>query len=310
MGICLCSALFVALQGAPPADSVAEWWRRVAADSSDAPAWLALGRAYIVRAGTYHIEHPAGGDREAAFAFDTAAYAFGRAATRPPGPARDTALAYAAFTWGESALLTWELDGLEALGGAGDAVATRLRLPPVLGELAENLLRACPDDGVLLTAGDADSYSTWLLRFGRHLRPDLIIIPLTVWENDSVFRQRVADDLELPRPTDADPGALWRALAARRPVCASTVFEAPPLAAARLSWRPAPLVWVAGPVRRRAPRATDFVFEAARLAHGAQDAWAADVIAAYRRAATIAPALCEPLAVFDLAEATGCPHGR
>jgi hypothetical protein len=69
-------------------------------------------------------------------------------------------------------------------------------------------------------------------------------------------------------------------------------------------------VWVAGPVRRGAAPATDFVFEAARLAHGAGGAWAAEVVAIYRRAATIAPSLCPPLEVFDLAEATGCAPGR
>ena len=311
MAISLCSALLVVLQGPPPADSVAAWWRRVAADSTDAPAWLALGRAYVVRAGAYHADHAAGGDRVAAFALDTAADAFARAAVRPPGPARDTALAYAAFTWGEAALLAWEVRGIEAFGATDDPVAPRLRLPPVLGELAENLLRACPDEGVLLTASDIDTYATWFLRFGRRLRPDLIIIPLAIWQADAVFRARVAEDLLLPVPAGAaEPAALWRTLAGRRPVCASTAFAAPPLAAAGLGWRAAPLVWVAGPVRRGAAPATDFVFEAARLAHGAGDAWAADVVAVYRRAAAIAPALCGQLAAFGLAGATGCVNGR
>ncbi len=311
MATFLCSVLVVALQGPLPADSLAEWWRRVAADSTDAPAWLALGRAYVARAGAYHVDHAPGGDRGAAADLDTAAHAFARAAVRPPGAARDTALAYAAFTWGEAALLAWELDGLEAVGAGGEAAAARLRLPPVLAELAENLLRACPDEGVLLTAGDTDTYATWFLRFGRRLRPDLIIVPLTIWETDPVFRERVAGDLQLPREAvDEQPDAVWRTLAGRRPVCASTAFEAPPLAAARLAWRAAPLVWVAGPVRRGAAPATDFVFEAARLAHAADGPWAAEVVAIYRRAATIAPALCEPLGEFDLAEATGCAPGR
>ena len=311
MAISLCSVLILALQGPLPADSLAEWWRRVAADSTDAPAWLALGRAYVGRAGAYHVDHVPGGDRGAAFDLDTAAQAFAHAAVRPPGPARDTALAYAAFTWGEAALLAWEVQGIEAVAAAGDPATARLRLPPVLAELAENLLRACPDEGVLLTAGDTDTYATWFLRFGRRLRPDLIIVPLAIWEGDPVFRDRVARDLQLPQAAvDEQPDAVWRTLAGRRPMCASTAFEAPPLAAARLGWRAAPLVWVAGPVRRGAAPATDFVFEAARLAHEAGDAWAADVVAVYRRAARIAPALCAPLGVFDLAEATGCPPER
>ena len=310
MAICLCSVL-LALQGPAPADSLAEWWRRVASDSTDAPAWLALGRAYVARAGAYHVDHVPGGERDAAAALDTASLAFARAAARPPGAARDTALAYAAFTWGETALLAWEVHGIEAVGAADDPAAARLRLPAVLGELAENLLRACPDEGVLLTAGDTDTYASWLLRFGRRLRPDLIIVPLAIWEADPVFRERVAGDLQLPRSAvDEQPDAIWRTLAGRRPICASTAFAAPPLAAARLGWRAAPLVWVAGPVRRGAAPATDFVFEAARLAHGAGAAWAAEVVAVYRRAAAIAPGLCAPLGEFDLAEATGCAPGR
>src|SRR5438034_10880566 len=50
-----------------------------------------------------------------------------------------------------------------------------LRVPPVLDELGENLLRACPAGGVLLTAGDADFYAAWYMRFARGLRPDLLV---------------------------------------------------------------------------------------------------------------------------------------
>jgi hypothetical protein len=304
MAIFLCSALLVALQGPPAADSLDAWWRRVAADSADAAAWVAIGHAYAARAAAYHREHPAGGARGAAIALDTAAAAFGRAAARPPGPARDSALAYAAFTWGEATLLAWEVHGLEALVAAGAPEAARLRLPPVLSELGENLLRACPAEGVLLTAGDVDTYAAWFLRLGRHLRPDVIVIPLAIWEADAVFRERVASDLQLPDPDDA--AATWRALAGRRPVCASTAFERPPLASVGLNWRAAPLVWVAGPARVGSTPATDFVFEAARLAHTTREAWADDVIAVYRRAAALTRSLCSALAAFNLAEATGC----
>lgn len=311
MAICLCSALIVALQGPPPADSLAEWWRRVAADSSDAPAWFAIGRAYVARAGGYHAEHPAGGDRVAAFTLDTAATAFAHAAMRPPGPERDSALAYGAFTWGEAALLAWEVQGIEAISTVGDPAAARLRLPAVLGELGENLLRACPREGVLLTAGDVDTYPAWFLRFGRRLRPDVIVIPLAIWEADAVFRARVARDLQLPPPTGPEEAAAaWRALAGRRPLCASTAFERPPLGPAGLSWRAAPLVWIAGPAQGRATPATDFVFEAARIAHNARDAWGEDVITMYRRAAALAPSLCAALAAFDLDETTGCARSE
>jgi hypothetical protein len=311
MAICLYSALLLALQTPPPADSLAEWWRRVAADSTDTAAWLALGRAYVTRASGYHAHHPAGGDRAAAFDLDTATQALLHAAARPAGPGRDSALAYAAFAWGEATRLVWERNGLDAVAASWDSAAVPPRLPPVLEEMGENLLRACPSRGVLLTAGEADTYSTWVLRFGRGLRSDLVIIPLAIWRADTVFRARVAADLGRPDSTAAvDSVAIWRALAGRRPVCASTAFEEPPLAATRLRWRAVPLVWVTGRVRRGVPPATDFVFEAARRAHLEGGAWAAEVLAVYLRAAAIAPALCPALAAFDLADATGCERGR
>lgn len=315
MAICLCSALLVALQAPPSADSVADWWRRVAADSSDTAAWLSLGRVYLTRAIGYHSDHPDGGDRVAAFDLDTATHALSRATARRAGPGRDSALALAAFAWGEATRLVWERHGLAGVAAGWDSAGVPWRLPPVLEELGENLLRACPAQGVLLTAGDADTYSTWLLRFGRGLRSDLLIIPLAMWDTDAVFRTRVRDDLGRPGQPDSasaatDSVAIWRALAGRRPLCASTAFEEPPLAATRLRWRAVPLVWVTGRVRRGVPAATDFVFEAARSAHLESGAWAEGVLAIYLRAAAIAPSLCPALAAFDLAGVTGCQQER
>ncbi len=306
MGICLCSALWLALQAVPvPADSVAEWWRRVRADESDTAGWLALGQAYVTRASSYHVDHAAGGERATRSALDTAAAAFAAAADHATGATRDTALAYGAYTWGEARLLAWELLGIEAVAGAADPAEDGVRLPAVLAELGENLLRACPAEGVLLTAGDADTYSTWLLWLARRLRPDLSVVPLAIWRADAVFRARLADDLLLPPGAAHDPETVWRVLAARRPLCASMAFDEPPLAHARLEWRAAPLVWVASAATGAAP-AGDFVFEAARLARNQRDPWFEPALGVYRRAAGLVPALCPAFVAFNLGTDTGC----
>src|SRR2546430_17271596 len=91
-----------------------------------------------------------------------------------------------------------------------------LRVPPVLDELGENLLRACPAGGVLLTAGDADFYAAWYMRFARGLRPDLLVIPLAAWRSDPVLRARLVADLKLGRQRSGDDAGLGE-LVRRRP---------------------------------------------------------------------------------------------
>jgi hypothetical protein len=291
---------------AAPPDSVAEWWRRIRSDSADAGAWLALGRAYVGRATGYHDDHATAGERGARAALDTAAAAFRAAAERSVGGARDSALAFGAYTWGETRLLAWELLGIESLAGADDPADDPPRLPAVLAELGENLLRACPAEGVLLTAEDADTYSAWLLWLARRLRPDLSVVPLAIWRADPVFRARLAADLLLPRGAAHDAATLWRTLVARRPVCASMAFAEPPLEEVRLGWRVAPLVWVAGPDAGGVAPPGDFVFEAARVARNQRDPWLEPALRVYRRAAGALPALCPAFIAFHLGTDTGC----
>src|SRR5207245_1490490 len=92
---------------------------------------------------------------------------------------------------------------------------TDLRVPAVLEELGENLLRACPTGGALLTAGDADSYATWYMRFARGLRPDLLVLPLAAWRSDALLRARLARDLQLGRRTAGGSGDARAVRAAR-----------------------------------------------------------------------------------------------
>ncbi len=304
--------LAVVLQGKPPApaDSLAALRIRVTQDSTEARGWLQLGRAYLRRSEEYHAHRAPQDTAWARAVLDTADQALARAALLfgqgGAGAEEDTARVARVRGWGERSVLAWELAGVGTGPQTWGPLPPDLKISPVLEELGENLLRACPADGVLLTANDADSYAAWYMRFARGLRPDLLILPLAVWRSDSVFRVRAAKDLRLGRRAGEDG---WlAALAERRPVCVSMGFDRPPEARPRVQWATRPLVWVAGPHLkddRVPPR--DFVFAALKMALDERDRWAQPALALYARAARATPALCEPLGTFRLAqEVAGC----
>jgi len=202
--------------------------------------------------------------------------------------------------WAARSRLTWEENGIAAALDAWGPLPTDLRVPAVLEELGENLLRACPTGGALLTSGEADSYAAWYMRFARGLRPDLLVLPLAAWRSDALLRARLARDLKLGRRT---PDDVWLGeLAKRRPVCVSMAFERPPDVRPRVGWATRSLVWVRGPLGKGpAVPARDFVFAALRVGLDAHDPWADPALATYARAARVTPALCEPLATFKVA---------
>ncbi|HEV8305453.1 MAG TPA: hypothetical protein VGQ25_10855 [Gemmatimonadales bacterium] len=310
MGTFLFSASVAALAlQAPiaPADTLrAALWVRVATDSTDGAAWLEIGRAYTQLATAYHAHRAPPDTGWARAVLDTADLAFERAAHWSAGTrTADSAQVFRVDTWGRKAYLAWETSGVEAAIAAWQALAEELRPPPVLEELGENLLRACPRQGVLLTAGDADTQAAWYMRYARGLRPDLLILPLALWRSDTVFRRRVLRDAKLRTSGSAD--AALRTFAERRPVCASMAFERPPEMRGQLDWKNRPLVWVAGPEPKadRVPP-QDFVFAALRLALDQHDTWSAPALTLYRRAADITSALCRPLGTFGLKAEVGC----
>src|SRR5947209_18524143 len=255
MAISLCSALLlVSLSQAPPPrapDSLARLRGRAAQDSSDAQLWLLMGRAYLGLGVEAHgATHRSSEDSVWTRAvLDTAEEALGRAAALagPLGSSAvgDSARVFRVGAWAARSWLGWEAGGVKAGVEAWGPLPMDLRVPPVLDELGENLLRACPAGGVLLTAGDADFYAAWYMRFARGLRPDLLVLPLAAWRSDAPLRARLARDLKLARRSAGDG---WLAeLARRRAVCVSMAFERPPDVRPRVGWAPRPLVWVAGP---------------------------------------------------------------
>ncbi|HXL08540.1 MAG TPA: hypothetical protein VN964_16575 [Gemmatimonadales bacterium] len=312
MGTFLCSVVALATLVQAPSDSLAALRERVARDSLDGAGWLLVGRGYLQEAEEAHGRaHRAEGDSAwARAALDTAEAALARAVALagPAGPsaAGDSARVLRVGVWAARSRLTWEEGGIAAALDAWGPLPTDLRVPAVLEELGENLLRACPPGGVLLTAGEADSDAAWYMRFARGLRPDLLVLPLAAWRSDAPLRARLARDLKLARRSANDG---WLAeLARRRPVCVSMAFERPPDVRPRVGWAPRSLVWVAGPQGKGpAVPARDFGFAALRVGLDAHDPWADPALAVYTRAARATRALCEPLATFKVsAEVATC----
>ena len=303
-------ALAVLLQAPaaqPPAtgtaDSLAPLREHLARDSTDGHAWLLLGRVYLQRAADAHEppHHPLDDSARVRALLDTADDALDRAGQRlaPSGstPDGDSARVLRVEAWSARSRLAWEERGINVGPQEWGPVPLDLKMPPVLDELGENLLRACPMWGVLLTANAVESDAAWYMRFARGLRPDLLTVPLAAWRRDSVLRGRIAADLKLPR--HRDPDATLAELAKRRPVCVTVTLERPP--GPRIGWSKRPLVWVAGPHLkddRVPPR--DFVFAALRLALDDNDSWAPPALALYASAARATPALCEALKTFRL----------
>ena len=312
MATFLCSALgLAALLQAPAAqapatgtaaDSLAALREHLVRDSTDGHAWLLLGRVYLQRAADAHQppHHPLEDSAQVRALLDTADDALQRAGQllAPSGstPDGDSGRVLRVAAWSARSRLAWEERGINVGPQEWGPVPLDLKMPPVLDELGENLLRACPMWGVLLTANDVDSDAAWYMRFARGLRPDLLTVPLAMWRTDSVLRGRIAADLKLPR--HRDPDATLAELAKRRPVCVTVTLERPP---GRIGWSRRPLVWVAGPHLkddRVPPR--DFVFAALRLALDDNDSWAPPALALYASAARATPALCEALKTFRL----------
>lgn len=306
MGIFLSNALavLVVVQSPhPPSDSVrAGLLARVAADSTDATAWLDLGTAYLQRAAEYHQhKKPITVDTVWAHAtLDTAQSAFERAARFSAGTrTADSARVYRLYAFGELAYVDWEAAGANAATLTWHTLPAELRLPSVLEELGENLLRACPHQGVLFTADQNDTQAAWYLRFSRNLRPDLLIVPFERWRGDSVMRHRALKELKTRDPS-------LRALSQSRAVCASMGFERPPDERA-VKWNKRPLVWVTGKETKadRVPP-QDFVFAALKQAVDEHETWTDPVTTIYRRAVASVGGLCKAFETFDLGREVGC----
>src|SRR2546426_7230297 len=193
--VVLAAALSQAPGGAPPAtvpDAIAAAQARLVRDSGDGRAWLALGRAFLTAFEEAQARRARPDSSAPRAALDGAEQALTRAAALlgPAGASAegDSARVLRVAGWSGRARLAVDGGGARAGADGWGPPPPDLRLTPVLEELGENLLRACPAGGVLVTAGDVDAPAAWDLRVVRGLRSDLGLVPLAAWRGDPVWR--------------------------------------------------------------------------------------------------------------------------
>jgi len=274
-------------------------------DSTYREAWQALGESLLRSATAARLAPSEVGSGRVApvpTLLDSADQAFVHAALL----GRADAAGYRVFVWGERALLAWGDSGIAAAQRTVPTLPLDVRPPAILEELAENILRACPSEGLLVTARDEDTYATLYLRLVRGLRSDLYIVPFGSWAADSAFQRAAASDLGIRPFPDAD----WlEVVAKRRPVCATAWFIPPPPAGG-LRWVPHPLLWTAGPVDdQETVSEGEFVFVALLEAvAGGGGRWASAAVDFYRHAVRVNRRLCEGMRVFGVdIRQLGCP---
>jgi len=305
-------AVHLAQGQVPSPESLAVLGARVARDSGDAAAWMALGRAQLRAADAYHTH---AGPPDTAWARGiilSAESALGRAVALRPGLGLgDSAATFRVMARADLAALAWEINDTLAVDSVWAAVPGGSRLPPVLEEMAENFLRACPPHAVLLTDNDVVTGATEYLRYNHGIRPDLLAIPMSRYRSDTVFVARAAKDAGLKRIPKRNENMESRVLAlgAVRPVCAGVDFGAPPGGHGRIAWQARPFVWVAGKNESTAAKvpAADFTFAALKFAIDANDPWGRFALDIYRHAARLSPSLCQPLGSYGIPKSkTGC----
>ena len=76
-----------------------------------------------------------------------------------------------------------------------------------------NQIVGTPTNGLLITAGDPDTYPSWLLQSTYKLRPDLLLINLSLLVNYPTYRQRIftelgLDDTSLVSAAEVQPSAI------------------------------------------------------------------------------------------------------
>jgi hypothetical protein len=121
--------------------------------------------------------------------------------------------------------------------------AEQLPLPPVLGELGENLLASCPVSGVLVTGSlveTAAAWGRWLLQ--PDFRRDMILLRPDLYTWDPRYRVRMAEALGVPIEAPLQEALLQ--VSARRPLCLTPTVDS--LTAPEIEWRPVRLVLAAG----------------------------------------------------------------
>lgn len=258
--------------------------RYLATAPDDGGAWLELGQFYILDSREWHRRGHSG-EPSSAFFLDFAATALDASLRLPT----DSALYLRAMVEMDRAALQVEADGW--LGVRASFIMPAEVTPPAyVLEAGRNLIRSCPMGGVLVTGTDLEAVGAWSAMLGERSRGDLVLILPARYEDDSLYRIRMAEALEI-RPIVPMTEAL-SAVAARRPVCLapgvdSSVAPRMPTVAFRL-------VRIAGP---EAPETADplGIIELTATERSRSTLLSRQVVELYSLAARFNPVLCTSL---------------
>jgi hypothetical protein len=270
--------------------------RYLATAPDDGRAWFELGRFYLLDGRAWHQEGHLG-DPDAGIYLDFAATAFDQAIRL----GFDTARVVRGMVEMDRAVGPIEDAGWIVPPGRGalDVPA----LPAFVQELGRNLVRSCPDHGVIVTGSDLEAVATWYTIVVDDRRQDLLLIRPELYASDRAYRARVARMLEADSAVPLK--VVLGVVAAHRALCLTPDADDSLAGAASLtSWR---MVRVAAPARPDPGTDPLSVLDLLTIEHVGGAPWSAGVIEVYRAAARHNPALCAgALATID---GSGAPCG-
>lgn len=238
-GMSLAEALLRDGRRKDAADVLGRW---IAENPNDGRAYQYLGGIYLSDAMRWHREGHLEGDHAGASLFlEFAAEAF-RQAQQLMVDSASLSLVTVAI---ELATIRVEEAGWDAAMRSAVRVE-EVPLPPVLVELADNLLGSCPAGGVLVTTSPVERAAVW----GRALvngneRGQILVRP-ELYDMDGRYRVRMAEALGVPIELDLHQALAH--LAIRKPVCLSPATDSPP--GASFDWQPVGMVMASGPGSR------------------------------------------------------------
>ncbi len=258
--------------------------RYLATAPDDGGAWLELGRFYILDSREWHRRGHSG-EPSSSFFLDFAATALD-ASLRVP---TDSALYLRAMVEMDRAAMQIEEDGWVAVR-AGFVMPTDVSPPSYVLEAGRNLINSCPVGGVLVTGTELESVGAWTAVLGDRSRGDLVLILPARYDEDSLYRNRMAEALEI-RPVVPVAQALT-AVATRRPVCLSpSVDSATAPHGPTIAFR---LVRIVGP---EAPEVPDplGIIELTAVERSRSSLLSRQIVELYSQAARFNPVLCASL---------------
>ncbi|MEO8139189.1 MAG: hypothetical protein ABI742_06065 [Gemmatimonadota bacterium] len=260
--------------------------RYLATAPDDGQAWLELGQFYILDSREWHRRGHSG-EPSSSFFLDFAATALDASLRLPT----DSAMYLRAMVEMDRAAMQIEEDGWLGVR-AGFVMPNGSEPPAYLLEAGRNLINSCPVGGVLVTGTELEAVAAWSAVLGDRSRGDLILLLPTRYEDDSLYRLRMAEALDM-RPI-VPVGQALTFVASRRPVCLSPTTDS--TTAPRLPLIAFRLVRIAGP---EAPEVADplGIIELTAVERSRPILLSREVVDLYTRAARYNPVLCTSLLV-------------